>query len=103
MYLKSLLLNYNLLTEACSSFGYKHTEISRLKMKYQYSPERREQIGNLNRGGAALFYYWNDRKNEVAGRALTKEKPNYSEQANFNMKNKSKSIILYNLDNTVYG
>jgi len=31
LYLKSLLLNYNLLTEACSSFGYKHTEISRLK------------------------------------------------------------------------
>lgn len=32
-YLKSLLPNYNILTEASSSFGYKHTEIVRIKMK----------------------------------------------------------------------
>lgn len=29
-YLKSLLPNYNILTEAGSSFGYKHSEITRL-------------------------------------------------------------------------
>lgn len=98
-YLKSLLPNYNILTEAGSSFGYKHTEISRLKIKSQYSPERREQIGNLNRG--KLFTIETIEK--MRKKALTKEKPNYSEQANFNMKNKSNSIILYNLDNTVYG
>ena len=49
-YLKSLLPNYNILTEAGSSFGYKHTEMTRLKMKAEYSQERREKIGNLNRG-----------------------------------------------------
>src|SRR6202035_5496846 len=49
-YLKSLLPNYNILTEAGSSFGYKHTEITRIKMKNQYSLERRERIGSLNRG-----------------------------------------------------
>ena len=32
-YLKSLLPNYNILTEAGSSFGYKHTEITRINMK----------------------------------------------------------------------
>jgi group I intron endonuclease len=98
-YLKSLLPNYNILTEAGSSFGYKHTEISRLKIKSQYSPERREQIGYLNRGKNFTI----ETIEKMRKKALTKEKPNYSEQAILNMKNKSKSIILYNLDNTVYG
>ncbi|OTA47020.1 GIY-YIG-domain-containing protein, partial [Hypoxylon sp. EC38] len=49
-YLKSLLPNYNILTEAGSSFGYKHTEITRIYMKANYSEERRESIGSLNRG-----------------------------------------------------
>lgn len=49
-YLKLLLPNYNILTEAGSSFGYKHTEIDRQKMKDIYSEARREKIGSLNRG-----------------------------------------------------
>lgn len=49
-YLKSLLPNYNILTEAGSSFGYKHTELSRIKMKTNFSVERRNFIDNLNRG-----------------------------------------------------
>jgi group I intron endonuclease len=48
-YLKSLLPNYNILTEAGSSFGYKHSELTRIKMKTNYSEERREKIGNLNK------------------------------------------------------
>src|SRR5882757_128480 len=48
-YLKSLLPNYNILTEAGSSFGYKHTEITRIRMKANYSQERRSNIGNLNK------------------------------------------------------
>ncbi len=36
-YLKTLLPNYNILTEAGSSFGYKHTEITRLNMSKFYS------------------------------------------------------------------
>jgi hypothetical protein len=36
-YLKLLVPNYNILTEAGSSFGYKHTEIDRKKMKDIYS------------------------------------------------------------------
>ncbi len=49
-YLKSLLPNYNILTEAGSSFGYKYSEISRIKMKAVYSEEGRIAIGNLNKG-----------------------------------------------------
>jgi len=100
-YLKSLLPNYNILTEAGSSFGYKHTEISRLKMKNQYSLERRERIGSLNRG-KSLSVETKD-KIRISKKALTKEKPNYSEKAILNMKKNSKPIILYNLNKTVYG
>ena len=53
-YLKLLVPNYNILTEAGSSFGYKHTEIDRQKMKDIYSDAStlrvREIIGNLNKG-----------------------------------------------------
>jgi group I intron endonuclease len=49
-YLKTYLPNYNILTEAGSSFGYKHTEITRQKMKENFSNERREFIRNLNKG-----------------------------------------------------
>jgi group I intron endonuclease len=98
-YLKSLLPNYNILTEAGSSFGYKHTEISRLKMKAQYSPERREKIGILNKGKNLSI----EIIEKIIKKSITKEKINYSEQAILNMKNNSKPIILYNLDNTVYG
>src|SRR5258706_7180574 len=49
-YLKSLLPDYHILTEAGNSFGYKHTELDRIKMKSSYSIERSEKIGNLNRG-----------------------------------------------------
>lgn len=48
-YLKSLLPNYNILTEAGNSFGYKHTELDRIKMKSNYSEQRRLMIGNLNK------------------------------------------------------
>ncbi len=52
-YLKLLLPNYNILTEAGSSFGYKHSEIDRQKMKDIYSDVsslRRKMIGDLNKG-----------------------------------------------------
>ena len=49
-YLKLLLPNYNILTEAGSSFGYKHTEVDRQKMQDIYSDARRERVGSLNKG-----------------------------------------------------
>lgn len=80
-YLKSLLPNYNILTEAGNSFGYKHTEITRINMKSNYSEERKKSsLATLNRA-----------------------KPVYTEQGLLNLKKKSKSIIVYNFDGTVYG
>lgn len=98
-YLKSLLPNYNILTEAGSSFGYKHTELDRIKMKSNYSLERRLLIGNLNRGKNLSV----ETIEKIREKALVRKKSFYSEQALLNMKKMSKSIILYNLDYTVYG
>jgi group I intron endonuclease len=99
-YLKSLLPNYNILTEAGSSFGYKHTEISRINMRANYSDERREAIGNLNKGKA----FSEETIKKMSKSALSRVKPTFTEKALSNMRKKSKSIILYNInDNTVYG
>ncbi len=98
-YLKSLLPNYNILTEAGSTFGYKHTEMDRLKMKTNYSLERRIRIGNLNRGKNLSA----ETIDKIRAKSLTREKASLSEEAKLNMKKSSKPIRLYNLDKTVYG
>jgi len=98
-YLKTLLPNYNILTEAGSSFGYKHTEITRINMKTNYSVERRMVIGNLNKGKSLSSHTI-----ELIRQAtLNRTKPINSAEALKNMKKKSKPIIVYNLDYTVYG
>jgi group I intron endonuclease len=96
-YLKSLLPNYNILTEAGSSFGYKHTDLDRIKMKANYSESRRKMIGELNR----------EKSLEEAIIEKTRQsalKYNYSEKALNNMKKKSKPLTVYNIENnTVHG
>lgn len=98
-YLKSLLPNYNILTEAGSSFGYKHTEITRIKMKAIYSEERRMVIGNLNKGKSLSSSTIELMRQGALNRII----PTYSEEAKENMKKKSKAIIVYNFDYTVHG
>lgn len=115
-YLKSLLPNYNILTEAGSSFGYKHSEITRLKMKTNYSEERRLAIGNLNKGKR----FSPSTIEAMRQSALNRIRPIYSEVSGTatdlhstavvgtreslqNMKKKSKAILVYNMDYTVYG
>lgn len=102
VYLKTLLPNYNILTEAGSTFGYKHTEMDRLKMKTNYSQARRLQIGNLNKGKKLS----DDTIEKIRAKRLIAPKPFISEQALLNIvrsNKKSKPIRLYNLDRTVYG
>lgn len=98
-YLKSLLPNYNILTEAGSSFGYKHSEISRIKMKAGYSEERRISIGNLNKGKSLSPGTIELMKKA----ALNREKPIYSDESFKYMKKSSKAILVCNMDYTVYG
>lgn len=99
-YLKSLLPNYNILTEAGSSFGYKHTELDRIKMKTNYSEEHRIFISNLNKNKQ-----FNDTTIErMKQSALNRNKVEFSKEAIENMKKASKPIILYNIENnTVFG
>lgn len=100
-YLKSLLPNYNILTEAGSSFGYRHTEIDKIKMKTNYSLERRLKIGNLNKGKSLSI----ETKEKIKQKALTRDrtKINLSEKSLLNMKKNSKPLILLNLDYTIFG
>lgn len=98
-YLKSLLPNYNILTEAGSSFGYKHTELDRIKMKTNYSLERSELIGSLNRNKKLP----KEVIEKIRKKAFLRGKVSLSEQSLLNMKKNSKPIILYNINHTVFG
>ena len=96
-YLKLLLPNYNILTEAGSSFGYKHTEVDRQKMKYIYSEARREMIGSLNR----------DKKLSPETIEKMRDKTLNRAPVSNDDKNKyithTRPVVLYNLNDTVYG
>ena len=98
-YLKSLLPDYNILTEAGSSFGYKHTEVTRINMKANYSEARRERIGGLNRGKSLS----RDTIEAIRKSALNIKERTYSEEAILNMKKNSKPIIVKELNGAVYG
>lgn len=103
-YLKSLLPDYNILTEAGSSFGYKHTEVTRLKMKAEYSEERRAKIGSLNRDKklsldtiesirkAADFFF----------KKYNRKKVVYSEEGLLNMKKNSRPVLVKEISGIVY-
>jgi len=96
-YLKLFLPNYNILTEAGSSFGYKHTEIDRIKMKDLYSEARRVRIGNLNRG--KIFSQETIEKMRV--KALNR--PPMSDLTKQKCISHTRPVVLYNLNGTVYG
>ena len=98
-YIKSLLPDYNILTEAGNSFGYKHTEVSRIKMKSNYSEERREKIRSLNLGKT----FSSETIEAMRDSALNRKAINYTDEGINNMKKNSKAIIVKELNNTVYG
>jgi group I intron endonuclease len=99
-YIKSLLPNYNILTEAGSSFGYRHTELDRIKMKTNYSEECRKSLGNLNKNKEFSLSIIEKMKQSD----LNRNKVEFNKGALKNMKKACKPIILYNIENnTVFG
>jgi group I intron endonuclease len=96
-YLKLLLPNYNILTEAGSSFGYKHSEVDRIKMKEIYSDERRKMIGNLNRGKK----FSPETIEKLRQKALNR--PPMSDETKLKCVSNTRPVILYNLNGTIYG
>ena len=100
-YLKLLLPNYNILTEAGSSFGYKHSEIDRQKMKDIYSDVRRKKVGDLNRGKKFSALPAGETL-EIMREAALKRLPMFQETRNKCITN-TRPVILYNLNDTVFG
>ena len=98
-YLKSLLPNYNILTEAGNSFGYKHTEITRIELKANYSLERRLQIGALNKGKTLSI----ETVEKMRNIALNRKPSSFSKQGILNLKKKSKPLSVFNFNGTLYG
>lgn len=96
-YLKLLLPNYNILTEAGSSFGYKHTEVDRQKMKDIYTDTRREMIGSLNRGKNLSPETIEKMKEKALNRSPM------SDETKKKCIEQTRPVVLYNLNGTVYG
>jgi group I intron endonuclease len=96
-YLKLLLPNYNILTEAGSSFGYKHTEVDRQKMKNGFNNERREMIGSLNRGKKLTPETIEKMRKKALNRSSMSDKTKNKCITN------TRPVVLYNLNGTVYG
>lgn len=91
-YLKLLLPNYNIVTEAGSNFGYKHTEIDRINISNIYIDKLQEKVGNLT-------------KNKLL--SLEEVKPLKSlpvfDQSKLKCISDTRPVILYNLNDTIYG
>jgi group I intron endonuclease len=129
-YIKLLLPNYNILTEAGSSFGYKHTEVDRIKMKDIYSEARREKIGSLNKGkklspspadprssdkgclcllGCHPLIWQKQGKATSKGETIEKmrekalNRPPMSNETKLKCISHTRPLRLYNLNGTVYG
>jgi hypothetical protein len=49
-YINIIKPEYNIASQAGNTFGYQHSEEIKTRMKANYSDERRESIGSLNRG-----------------------------------------------------
>lgn len=101
-YLKSLLPNYNILTEAGSTFGYKHSQMIRIDMQTKYSEEERQKVlfSCLECMGENLSA--NINKSNVQG-ALSGINNNLFPLEKAIKNKKKKTILVHNKDNTVYG
>jgi group I intron endonuclease len=98
-YLKLLLPNYNILTEAGSSFGYKHSEVSRKKIEdFLTETARGEILDFLNKDPK----FSSETIKKIRENALNRlsVSNNIGKVSIMNIK---PVIILYNLDRTVYG
>jgi group I intron endonuclease len=96
-YLKLLVPNYNILTEAGFSFGYKHTEIDRQNMNDFYSDVRRKTIGNIN----TRAKFSPEIIEKMREKALTK--PHMAEETKEKCISITRPVVLYNFDKTIYG
>ena len=103
-YLQSLLPSYNILTKAGGTFCYNYPKSTKLKMKASCNLERQLKIAKLIKGKNINSKIIKNTINTRQKAYLkSRNKLIISEQVQLNMKKKSKPIILYNLDKTVFG
>lgn len=90
--------SYNILQLAGNSFGYKHTPESLQKMRDNYSDERREWIGNLNRGKSL-----SQKTRELLRKAAALNRP-MSQESREKCKTNGRAITVIRLsDKTILG
>jgi group I intron endonuclease len=93
-WIKTYSPSYNILLEAGNSFGYKHTEETKQKMKENYSDERRNKVASINKNKPLsdhTKYLMRERALNMSNE--TKKKISVT---------LSKSVTLYNLDSSIY-
>lgn len=105
----SLNPEYNILKITSSCLGRKHSEETKAKLSKSaklrkrkeifFSPEHTEFITKLNKGKKFSL----ETRKKMSQSALLRKKVNYSPEALLNMKRRSKAIILYNLNSTIFG
>ena len=102
-YLDNFDFDYNILEKADSILGYKHTEVDRQKMSFVFSDERREMIGNLNRGKKLSHppVRVGETIDKLRERALNR--PPMSDETKKKCIKHTRPVVLYNLNGTVYG
>lgn len=100
-YIQTLKPQYNLLTIAGSSLGYKHTNETKLKMRLNYSQERKDAIGSLNKGKELDYetkQLLSTKKKELFKDALYKQ-PFLQQESVSNTLFKGKKVQVYNINN----
>jgi group I intron endonuclease len=93
-WLKTYSPTYNILLEAGNSFGYKHSEEIKQKMKKNYSDVRKLRTASINKGKSL----------SESTKMLMREKAlNRGDEFKDKLRKAfSKPVILYNLDQSVY-
>lgn len=95
-YLELLNPPYNILKIGGSSFGYKHSQLTKEKMKANYSQERRDLIGNLNKGKIL------PEEIREKFRAAAYRRPPMSVESRKKCITNNKPVIAYSLDGSIY-
>lgn len=96
-YLNKFNPPYNILTVAGSSLGYKHSVDSINKMKKNYSQERKDKIGSLNKGKTLS----NETREKLRLVAYNRSKMSLSAREKCGLSN-NKPVVAYNIENNIF-
>lgn len=96
-YLQKLNPPYNILKIGGSSYGYKHSEENKRKMKENYSEERKDFIRNFNKGKIMS----EEVREKIRAAAFFRPRLSELSRLKCGLSN-AKKVYVYNLDGTLY-